>query len=603
MRFLACVALLLSALSVPVKAGPLEDFIALREEVWQQALDDDPLLATNVGDRRGDGSVGDLSLEAYERQVAQTRAFLARLQAIDASQLPVSERIDYAVVKSDFEDKIEASAHDQTRFVLFTTYSGWFSSFASLPFRSPLFTEADYASYLDRLAAFPVYNRNGIERSRKAVDLGMTQACGPLEGFGQKIAALVVEDPESSVFWEPFLRQRPTTISSERWEALKATARKRISDDVTPAYRELLDFYTQEYAPNCRDGLPGVSQTPGGAAYYAHRVKSFTTTQLTPDEVHRLGLSEVARIRAEMDKVAASAGYESREAYIDHLRSDPAYYMTDAEEYVSHVAALAKTIDGFMPQLFTRLPRNPYTVKPIPAANAPGTTTAYYEPGSLAAGRSGVYRINTTKLDQRPLWELPALSAHEAVPGHHLQISLQQEMDLHPLRANTAYFTAFVEGWGLYSERLGIEMGLYDTPAKQMGRLSYEMWRASRLVVDTGIHSKGWTKEQAVDFMLANTALSAANIDAEVNRYITWPGQALAYKVGELKIRDLRARAEKALGADFDLRAFHDAVLENGSVPLSVLEEHMDGWIRAEQMALDTRADTDANVDLLAEEG
>ncbi|MEO1647382.1 MAG: DUF885 domain-containing protein, partial [Pseudomonadota bacterium] len=236
---------------------------------------------------------------------------------------------------------------------------------------------------------------------------------------------------------------------------------------------------------------------------------------------------------------------------------------------------LAKTIDGFLPQLFTRLPRNPYTVKPIPAAIAPGTTTAYYQPGSLSAGQSGIYRINTTKLDQRPLWELPALSLHEAVPGHHLQISIQQELDMHPLTANTAYFTAFVEGWALYAERLGIEMGLYDTPAKQMGRLSYEMWRASRLVVDTGIHSKGWTKQEAVDFMLDNTALSAANIDAEVNRYISWPGQALAYKTGELKIRELRRWAEEHMGEEFDLRVFHDTVLANGSLPLDVLEDYV----------------------------
>ena len=304
---------------------------------------------------------------------------------------------------------------------------------------------------------------------------------------------------------------------------------------------------------------------------------------MTPDEVHQLGLSEVARIRAEMEEVAAEAGFDTREAFVEHLRTDPQYYMTDEAEYERYVGALAKQIDGWMPKLFGTLPRQPYTVQPIPAAQAPGNTTAYYEPGSLETGQAGIYRINLTELDQRPLWELPALGVHEAVPGHHHQIALQQELDLHPLRRNGTFFTAFVEGWGLYSERLGIEMGLYDTPAKQMGRLSYEMWRATRLVVDTGIHSKGWTKQQAVDFMTENTALSAANIDAEVNRYITWPGQALAYKIGELKIRELRTRAEQALGDRFDLRAFHDAVLENGAVPLDVLEEHVDRWIAEQQ--------------------
>jgi uncharacterized protein (DUF885 family) len=303
---------------------------------------------------------------------------------------------------------------------------------------------------------------------------------------------------------------------------------------------------------------------------------------MTPQEVHDLGLSEVARIRAEMEAVAAEAGFDSREAFIEHLRTDPQYYPTDEESYLQYTAALAKEIDGWMPRLFGRLPRLPYTVQPIPAASAPGNTTAYYESGSIATGQPGIYRLNLTELDQRPLWELPALGVHEAVPGHHHQIALQQELDIHPLRANGTFFTVFVEGWGLYSERLGIEMGLYDTPAKQMGRLSYEMWRANRLVVDTGIHALGWTRQQAVDYMLANTALSEGNINAEVNRYITWPGQALAYKLGELKIRGLRARAEEALGEDFDLRAFHDTVLENGSVPLDVLEAHVDDWIAAQ---------------------
>jgi uncharacterized protein (DUF885 family) len=568
---------------VPLAAGPREDFEGLREEVWQARLDANPLLATSVGDRRGDGKLSDLSIAAYAERVARARAFLERLVAIDAEALPEGMRIDYAVMVRDMKDTLAAAGHNQDRYVLFTTYSGWFSGFAGLANRSPFFTAADYASYLDRLGAFPEYNRHGIERSREAIRLGLTQPCEPMAGFDAKIASQIKDTAEATPFWKPFDRERPATIAPERWEVIVETGRKAIEEEVIPAYRDLLDFYVEEYAPNCRTGLPGVSHTPGGAAYYATQVAAYTTTDMTPGEVHELGLSEVARIRAEMESVAASAGFATREAYIEHLRTDPRYYMTDIDAYVQHVAALAKTIDGFLPQLFYRLPRNPYTVKPIPAAIAPGTTTAYYERGSLAAGQSGTYRINTTKLDQRPLWELPALSLHEAVPGHHLQISLQQELDLHPLRRHGPGFTAFVEGWALYAERLGIPMGLYDTPAKTMGRLSYEMWRASRLVVDTGIHAKGWTKQQAVDFMLENTALSAANIDAEVNRYITWPGQALGYKIGELKIRELRARAEAALGADFDLRAFHDAVLENGSLPLSVLEEQIDRWIASQK--------------------
>ncbi len=563
-------------------AGPVEDFEELREEVWEATLDDSPTLATSIGDRRGDGQLGDLSLAEYESQIAATGGFLARLNAIDAGMLPVNLQVDYAIMQSSFEDMIAASEHAQTRYILFTNRGGWFSGFASLPYRSPFFTLADFESYVARLTAFQAVNAQGIERSREAVRLEMTQPCEPMQGFENRIEQQLVADFTQSPFWAPFAGEKPGSVSEQDWERLKVEAQTAIEGQVLPAYQEFLTFYEEDYAPNCRTGTPGILATTGGDNYYAHRVRSFTTTDMTPDEVHNLGLSEVARIRAEMAEVANEAGFDSREAFIEHLRTDPQYYMTDADEYVAYVAALAKHIDGFMPQLFGRLPRQPYTVSPIPAPNAQGNTTAYYEPGSLETGAAGIYRINTTELDQRPLWELPALGVHEAVPGHHHQISLQQELDIHPLRANGTFFTAFVEGWGLYSERLGIEMGLYDTPAKQMGRLSYEMWRATRLVVDTGLHSKGWSKQQAVDYMLDNTALSPANIDAEVNRYMTWPGQALAYKIGELKIRELRARAEEALGADFDLRTFHDTVLENGSIPLSVLEGHVDRWIASE---------------------
>ena len=563
-------------------AGPVEEYEELREDVWQSYLDSSPSLATSIGDRRGDGQLGDLSLAEYERQVEEARGFIARLEAIDFDALPTELKVDYQVLLSSLGDTVAAAEHDHSRYVLFTNRGGWFTGFASLPNRSPFFTLSDYESYVGRLEAYGAVNEQGIARSREAVARGLTQPCEPMEGFDARIAQQVVEDPTQTPFWRPFAGDKPAALTDAQWQDLRTRARAAIGETVVPAFADFLEFYTEEYAPNCRTGTPGVLATPGGADYYAYRVRSFTTTDMTPDEVHNLGLSEVARIRAEMEEVAAEAGFETREAFIEHLRTDPQYYMTDAGEYVRYVAALAKEIDGFMPQLFGRLPRNPYTVSPIPAAQAPGNTTAYYEPGSLETGAAGIYRINTTELDQRPLWELPALGVHEAVPGHHLQIAIQQELDIHPLRANGTFFTAFVEGWGLYSERLGIEMGLYDTPAKQMGRLSYEMWRATRLVVDTGLHSKGWSKQQAVDYMLDNTALSPANIDAEVNRYMTWPGQALAYKVGELKIRELRTRAEEALGADFDLRAFHDTVLENGSIPLSVLEAHVDRWIASE---------------------
>lgn len=591
--YAAAIALCAVAMPIAIQAQPGETaaasaeqqrYEALREEVWQSYLDSSPTLATSVGDRRGDGKLGDLSLAEYDRQLDLAKAWLGRLDAIDTARLPEEMQVDSAILRSALEEQVGAGAHAHSRYVLFSNRGGWFTGFAAQPYSSPFFTLADYESYIGRLEAYPAYNRQGIARSREAVARGLTQACEPMAGFAERIDSQIAPSAEESPFWRPF-QQRPANIGEADWTRLLARARVAITDGVFPAYRDFASFYRDTYAPACRTGAPGVLATPGGAAYYEHAVSSYTTTDMTADEIHRLGLSEVARIRAEMDTVAAEAGFASREAFIEHLRTDPQYYPKTPQELMDVASRTAKEIDGWMPKLFGTLPRQPYTVLPIPEAQAPGNTTAYYEPGSLETGQAGIYRVNTTELNQRPLWEMPALGVHEAVPGHHHQIALQQELDLHPLRRNGTFFTAFVEGWGLYSERLGIEMGLYNTPAKQMGRLSYEMWRACRLVVDTGIHSKGWSKQQAVDYMLDNTALSPGNIDAEVNRYITWPGQALAYKIGELKIRELRNRAEQALGDRFELRAFHDAVLENGAIPLDVLETHIDRWIAAQRAA------------------
>ncbi|MGB3165377.1 MAG: DUF885 domain-containing protein [Alteraurantiacibacter sp.] len=558
------------------------DFRELREDVWQWSLDRSPWLSEQIGDRRNDGSLGDPSMDAYDRDNLDTRAFQQRLQSIDTADLPQDLRVDYALLARSFADSLEAAQFEQDRYITFTNRGGPQGAIASLPYSSPLFTAADYDSYIARLESFPGYIDAFIERSRGAIGRGLTQPCEPMEGYENSIAGYIADTPEESVWWQAFA-ERPATIPEAAWGGIVARGRSAITDGAFAGLRTFRDYYVQDFAPSCRaDEAPGIGSTPGGQDYYAYRVRSFTTTDMTPTDVHELGLSEVARIRAEMEVVAASAGFDSREAFIEHLRTDPRYYPTDEESYLEHTRALAKQIDGWMPRLFGKLPRLPYSVEPIPAASAPGNTTAYYERGSMATGQPGIYRLNMTELDQRPLWELPALGVHEAVPGHHHQIALQQELDMHPLRANGAFFTAFVEGWGLYSERLGIEMGLYDTPAKEMGRLSYEMWRANRLVVDTGLHAMGWTRAQAVDYMMDNTALSEGNINAEVNRYITWPGQAVAYKIGELKIRELRTRAEEALGEDFDLRDFHDTVLENGAVPLDVLEAYVDGWIAVE---------------------
>ncbi len=586
---LASSALSPAAAQVPATAqnpSPDQDQAILTDVIdqyWAYTLEHNPVLASSIGDDRYAGQVGDYSLAEADREAAQAKLFVARLDMVHPDALSDEGKANLAILKRMLSEQIEANGYGQ-RVVNFTSYSSWHQNFASMASNSPFANAADYRSYIDRLAQFPKINAQSIALADQAISGGYTQPCVTLTGYEGTITGLIAEDARDSRFYEPFTRPRPSTISEADYAKLSREAAEVIRSKVFPALREERDWYVADYAPACAKD-PGVSSQPGGADYYAFRIREMTTTMMTADEIHTLGLSEVKRIRAEMEKVAKDAGYDSREAFIAHLRTDPQYYATTPEELMEKSARQAKTIDGKLPGLFGRLPRLPYGLKEIPAETAEGTTTAYYNPGSPEIGVSGTYYVNTSKLDQRPYWEIPALTSHEAVPGHHLQIALQQELDIPEFRKQLASFTAFVEGWGLYSERLGIEMGLYDTPAKDMGRLSYEMWRASRLVVDTGIHSKGWSKEKAVRFMTDNTALSAANIDAEVNRYISWPGQALAYKIGELKIRELRARAEKKLGDRFDLRAFHDVVLGQGAVPLDLLEQRVDVWI-AEQKAV-----------------
>jgi uncharacterized protein (DUF885 family) len=571
------------AAAMPAAAAPPDDLARLIDEHWAWYLQANPKYATALGERRYDDRLSDVSLAEADRQAAQAQRFLDRLQAIPEAGLTPADRVNKGVLARLLREQVESNGFGQ-RQMLFTTFYGWHQAFAGLADNLPFRTRADYDSYLTRLAAYPRLNAEAIAITRQALADGYVQPCAAMAGYEKTIIGTVAEDPVKSRFYAPFTRARPADVSEADWAALQARARTLITGTVNPEYRRFHDFYTTDYAPRCRKTV-GAAALPDGPRWYAWRARVMTTTDKTPDEIHAIGLTEVARIRAEMGEVARQAGFPSREAFIAELRRNPKYYARTPEELLAAAAYQAKRIDGMLPRWFGRLPRLPYGVKPIPAEIADGMTTAYYSSGAPAAGISGTYFVNTSKLPQRPLWELPALTAHEAVPGHHFQIALQQELELPEFRKHQASFTAFVEGWALYTERLGIDMGLYETPEAQMGRLSYEMWRASRLVVDTGLHAKGWTKEQAVAFMRDNTALTDANIDAEVNRYISWPGQALGYKMGELKIRELRARAEAALGPRFDIRRFHDAVLGQGPVPLDILDTQIEQWIAAERAA------------------
>ena len=569
------------AATSPALAGPAEDFKALTDEYWAFILRENPVWASTLGHSQYDAQLGDISLAAEDRRTAEAARYLARLKAIPDSGLSPADRVNKSILVRSLEEWIEGNRFGQ-RMMLFNNRSGWHQNIAGLSENLTFRTKADYENYLKRLEQYPAYNDEALRISTRAVEEGYTLPCDAMGGFEDTISGVIPADPTQSRIYAPFKADRPANIGAAEWAALQARARTLIETQLRPAYAKHLQWYRTEYAPKCNAAV-GVSALPNGPAYYNYRIRQMTTTEMTADEIHKLGLSEVKRIRAEMEKVAKDAGFASREAFIQDLRTNPKYYAKTPEELMEAVAREAKRIDGEMPKLFTLLPRLPYGIKEIPPEIAPGTTTAYYNPGSPEQGIAGFYFVNTSKLDQRPLWEVPALTVHEAVPGHHQQIALQQELPMPEWRRHGMFFTAFVEGWGLYSERLGIEMGLYDTPAKDMGRLSYEMWRASRLVVDTGLHSKGWTKEQAIAFMKDNTALTDANIEAEVNRYIANPGQALAYKLGELKIRELRAKSERELGDKFDLRRFHDAVLGQGSVPLDTLEAQIDAWIASEK--------------------
>lgn len=518
----------------------------------------------------------DLSTASMDRRLKALEAFARRLEAVPEADISNTDHANREILLRSIRNYLTRFSYG-TRMIHFSRHGAW-HNVADAAKAQPFLTKTHFERYISFLNNFPKFNKQGIATSREALRQGFVQTCDAIQGLEKSIQVHLVEDVSRSAYMEPFKR-RPSGIGEAEWAALKSRAEAAVRDQLIPALRELEAFYLTEYAPNCRKSV-SIAALPGGADYYTALARAVTSIDLSPEEIHQVGLGEVARIRAEMDAAVKRSGFKGdRAAFIEMLRTDPRFYAKSPDELLMRTRALAKQIDGELPKLFGRLPRLPYTVKPIPDSEAAMITTAYFMSGDMKAGRAGLYALNISRLDQRPLYELPALTLHEAVPGHHLQTALQQELDLPDIRRRFVNFVAFDEGWGLYAESLGYEMGLYDDPYAEFGRLSNEMWRACRLVVDTGIHVKGWTRSQAINFMLENTALSRHNIEIEVDRYTSSPAQALAYKIGELKIRELRSRAEEALGDRFDIRMFHDAVLENGSVPLDVLENHIDGWI------------------------
>lgn len=573
---LAGLLLLMSATSHADAAG---DFKALLDEHWEWTLRNSPLLASSLGDRRYNDQWSDQSLAAIARRHDESREYLRRIYAIERAALPAADQLNYELLRRELQNDIDAHAFNGYLLPFF--HRGGIQNLENVTNQLRLENTRDFEDWLARMDKIDVVVEQHIdlaEAGRKEGIMAPKILMGRVES---QLAMQLVENAAASPFFRAF-DNLPDSIPAGDRERLRATAIETIDKTVLPAYRKLARYFGKKYLPAARDSI-GQSALPDGSAWYEFLARSFTTTRMTPDEIHRLGLEEVKRIRGEMQQIIDGLEFAgSFQDFLTFMRTDPQFYYDNPDDLYEAYLATSKRIDPELVRLFGVLPRMPYGVKPIPDSIAPDTTTAYYSRPAADGSRAGIYWVNLYKPEVRPKYEIEVLTVHEAMPGHHLQIALQQELGDMPNFRRFLGFTAFVEGWGLYSERLGYDLGLYTDPYSRFGQLTYDMWRAVRLVVDTGIHYKGWTRQQAIDFFAANAAKTEHDIVNEIDRYISMPGQALAYKIGQLKILRLRASAEQQLGAEFDIRAFHDALLGGGALPLDILEQRMDAWLASQ---------------------
>jgi uncharacterized protein (DUF885 family) len=553
---------------------------ALFDEDWQWNLKEFPEGATLFGDNRYNDRLTDLSPEALDRRKAHEREMVDRIQKLDRTKLTGQDLISYDLFLLDKKLNVEGQRFP-TELMPIDQMNGVQILFGQLASNTPFRNAKDYEDYLARLAALPKQIDQIIALMKRGIETGWVQPAVPLRSLTAQIEGQITDDPARSPYFKPFAIFPQDITATDR--ARLTTAGKRIiAEAFTPAMKKLDAFVKETYLPAARKAI-GASSLPDGAAFYQYGIRRHTTTNLTAKEIHEIGLKEVGRIRREMEGIIQQVGFKGTfQEFLTFLRTDPRFYYTNADDLVAGYALIAKRADGRLPDLFAELPRTPYGIRVIPDYEAPAQTTAYYQPGAADGSRAGLYMINTYKLDTRPKYEMEALSLHESVPGHHLQIARAQELKGLPYFRRNAGYTAYVEGWGLYAESLGSEMGFYTDPYAKFGQLTYEMWRACRLVVDTGMHALGWSRERAIELMKENTAKTENDIIVEIDRYIVWPGQALAYKLGELKIKALRAKAKQELGPRFDVRTFHNAVLDDGPLPLDVLERRITDWI-AEQ--------------------
>jgi prolyl oligopeptidase len=562
-------------------ATATEDFHALLDEAWEFYLAENPMVASRAGDRRYNTEWRDGSLDAIQRRHLQRRDFLRRVYAIDKTALSEADQLNYELFRRDLQQRVDA--HQFNGYLMPFSQRGGVQNLDSQASYLRFDTAGDFEDWLARLDKIDTVIDQTIEVANRGIERGFVLPRVLMERLPDQIDVQLVEEGADSPFYRTF-ETMPDAISGKDQERLRAAAIKTIEDTVVPAYRKLARYFDKTYLPATRESV-GLSSLPNGSARYEFLARSFTTTLMTPDEIHRTGLEEVKRIRGEMRQIIDELEFDGDfQDFLIFLRTDPQFYYDNPDDLYEAYLATSKRIDPELVKLFGTLPRMPYGVKPIPDAIAPDTTTAYYSRPAADGSRAGIYWVNLYRPEVRPKYEIEVLSVHEAMPGHHLQLAIQQELGDMPDFRRYSGFTAFVEGWGLYSESLGYDLGLYKDPYSRFGALTYDMWRAVRLVVDTGLHYKGWTRQQAIDFFKDNAAKTEHDIVNEIDRYIVMPGQALAYKIGQLKILSLRASAEAALGDDFDVRDFHDTLLGAGALPLDMLQQRMDAWI-AEQLA------------------
>ena len=570
---LSAVALLLCAGAASADTAK-QQLDSLLTEHWQHANKEQIFFRKDPDTFRMNGPLPDVSAKGRERRAAFNEQMLAKAANIELKALSAADQVTLRLFK--YERETEQSSYQQFDHLFpMQAYAGYHSYFAAAVDNMSFLSKADYDNYLISLADFPRYNQQHIDNLKQAIAKGYTHYCQSFAGYEQTISKHIVSDVADSVFYAP-LAQQPSQFSAAQRQHYLSEGSKLIKDTVIPQYDKLYQFFTQEYMPQCRKAV-GITALEDGDSYYQYLIQFYTTTNMTPEQIHQLGLAEVKRIRSEMQTIIDKVGFAGDfKAFVSFLRNDPQFYASSSEQLMEKAAYITRKMAGQLPKWFSTLPRNTFDIKASPSGGA------YYVASDGSGTTSGTYFIGANDVRSEPLYNLEALTFHEAEPGHHFQSALAQEMDMPEFR-KTLYHSAYGEGWGLYAESLGKEMGFYQDPYSDFGRLTYEAWRACRLVVDTGMHAKGWSRQQAIAYLADNTALTMAEVEAQIDRYITWPAQALSYKIGEIKIRQLRTLAEQQLADNFNVRAFHDHILRSGSLPLDLLEELTLEWIETQR--------------------